>query len=253
MIRHYLRLIQFQLSYSWSRPLFRLCLIYSPIQYAVLTYLVYQRLPNADIIKYSLIGSLLASFWDAMCFSSVGDINRERRNRTLEIAYCSPCSFKTIIQAKILANSFFSIISIMIILVIFNLFFQITFEIPNILMFITAVIISFISLYFVALFFASLFSISRKITIYMNIISYPIFILSGFVFPTEILPFPLNIVSSFLLTTWIAKLIRFSISDSNISQFVFLCFVNIVLSVVYYIFYRVFIQRILELIKEGSF
>ncbi len=63
----------------------------------------------------------------------------------------------------------------------------------------------------VSVFLAYLLTLSRKTTLYMNLIEFPIALVCGFVFPVDILPNWVQKISYLLPPTWAIKLLRMSV------------------------------------------
>ncbi len=103
---------QFQMSIN--RPMFRFCVIAQPIIFGLLLGMMYLKKSPEDFMLYAVLGSGLSTFWSSICFSSASDINRERWYGTLENLFAAPVGFKWIVLGKILGNSLWGLISILI-------------------------------------------------------------------------------------------------------------------------------------------
>jgi ABC-2 type transport system permease protein len=66
---------------------------------------------------------------------------------------------------------------------------------------------------------AYLLTLSRKTTLYMNLIEIPIILLCGFVFPVEFLPAWIRPLSYALPPTWAVRLLRLSIEQTGGASF----------------------------------
>ena len=67
-----------QMKQSFVRPMFRFCLIVSPILQTILLYEMFRNTGQEDFASYVILGAGLMSLWACICFSSAGDIERER-------------------------------------------------------------------------------------------------------------------------------------------------------------------------------
>ena len=74
-----------QCKQSFVRPMFRFCLLANPILNTVLLYEMYRGAGEENFFAYVALGAGLMAVWSAICFSSAGDINRERYSGTLAL------------------------------------------------------------------------------------------------------------------------------------------------------------------------
>ena len=101
-----------QCKQSFVRPMFRFCLLANPILNTVLLYEMYRGAGEENFFAYVALGAGLMAVWSAICFSSAGDINRERYSGTLALLFAAPAGFPAIVLGKILGNTFLSLASI---------------------------------------------------------------------------------------------------------------------------------------------
>jgi len=200
-----------QIKSSFARPMFRFCLIANPVANTILLYEMFRSSARENFTSYVILGAGLMGLWSCICFSSAGDINRERFSGTLPLIFTAPARFSTIVLGKIIGNTFLSLItlllSFMTALALYGIWPQV--ESPlYLLLSLFAVIICFISISAIT---AYLLTLSRKTQLYMNCIEIPVILLCGFVFPVETLPRFLWPLSYALSPTWAVKLMRMSV------------------------------------------
>lgn len=209
-----------QMKNSFVRPMFRFCLIANPIVNTILIYEMFRNSGQDNFTTYVILGAGLMGLWACICFSSAGDINRERFSGTLSLIFATPADFRTIIFGKILGNTILSLATLAISFLTAKVLYSAPIQIENpgyLLLSLFAAVICFISISTVI---AYLLTLSRKTTLYMNCIEIPIILVCGFVFPVEILPAWVLPLSYALSPTWAIKLIRMSIAGiSNPSQY----------------------------------
>ena len=201
-----------QMKQSFARPMFRFCLIANPILNTILLYEMFRNSGEANFASYVILGSGLMAIWGCICFSSAGDINRERHSGTLSLVFAAPAGFPKIILGKILGNTILSLASLFISLVTA----MIVYQAPVVLVspgyfFVafTAMIGSFVVISSVL---ACLLTLSRRTTLYMNCIEIPFILLCGLSFPVDILPYWIQPVSRVLAPTWAVELLRMSVA-----------------------------------------
>lgn len=226
------------LSQSFSRATFRFCILVQPIVYAFILYIMYKDSSYDNYINFVILGSGITSLWSSLCFSSAGDIERERYMGTLENIFCAPIKFTTIMWGKILANTLLGLSGMLISLLFIRIFFNGKMYIAHPIWFLASFLLMVFSFMCTAILIAPIFTLSKNARALMNCIEYPIFILCGAVFPLELLPWWIRPLSYILSPTWANKLLReasFGITDyslfySNIFILLALCFIYVFIS-----------------------
>ncbi|MCM1991221.1 ABC transporter permease [Oceanirhabdus seepicola] len=205
-----------QMKQSISRSMFRFCVIVQPIMTAFIMFMVYKDRGYEDYVAYVMLGTAISSLWGTISFSSAGDIERERYMGALQVIFNSPASFRTIMLGKVLGNTVWGIVSMIISFVFVLLAFSVPLIIKHVFLFIVISIIGIISFIAVAMMLSALLAISRSTRVLMNIMEYPILILCGIMFPIEIIPVYIRWISYLLSPTYVVKLLRmcvFGIGD----------------------------------------
>lgn len=200
-----------QMKNSFVRPMFRFCLIANPILNTVLLHEMYQNSGGDSFTAFVVLGAGLMGLWGCICFSSAGDINRERYSGTLGLLFASPTSFRAIILGKILGNTLLSLGTLGISLLTALVLYREPVSLGSPWYFLLALLGAVVSFITVSAVFACLLTLSRRTTLYMNCIEIPIILICGFAFPVEILPRWLLPVSYALSPTWAVKLLRMAV------------------------------------------
>jgi len=198
-----------------------------------------------NFVAYSVLGTGLLSLWSTICFSSVGDINRERFMGTLEVISCAPTKFEMIIFGKVLGNTLWGVASMLVSFIFITVAFKASMVIVHPLIFIATFIISLVSFIEISLVLASISTLSRKSDVFMNILEFPVYILCGILFPIEILPIWTRPLSWILSPTWVAKLLKMSVFGiQNYETYLKYLFILIFITVVYHILARILFKEI---------
>ncbi len=225
-----------QMKQSFSRATYRFCLLIQPIIYTIITYMMYKNSGLNNFVAFVVLGTGLLTLWSCICFSSAGDIERERYMGTLEVIYCSPTNFKLIMLGKILGNTILGLVPLLISLIIVKFFFNGNIFIKEPLIFTISFLLTIVSFIGISMLFASLFTLSRSSRILMNCIEYPFFILCGVLFPIEILPQWTVPFSYILSPTWAVKILKMGVNGiDNISTFYTYSIILILLTMIYFI------------------
>lgn len=238
---------------SFARNTFKFVVVIQPILYATLLYFMSVG-ENTIHGNYILCSVGVMNFWSTMIFSSAGDIERERFFGTLESIYNSPSDFRIILIGKVLGNLVFGLISLGITFSVIVFLFKLRVQIEFPFKFVISLFFIICVFGTISLFLACIFVLSRNSRIYMNCLEYPIFILSGLVFPINNLPCIFQLISKLLPTTWSVKLLNYS-SGINISEysFEFLCLIILAMTIIYVYFIKIFFRIIDKKIRlEGK-
>lgn len=201
-----------QMKQSFARPMFRFCLIANPILNTILLYEMFRNSGEDNFVSYVILGAGLMAIWGCICFSSAGDINRERYSGTLSLIFASPAGFPKIILGKILGNTILSLASLFISLTTALIVYRTPFTLVNPGYFTVAFIAMIGSFVVISSVLACLLTLSRRTTLYMNCIEIPFILLCGLSFPVEILPQWIQPVSRVLAPTWAVELLRMSVA-----------------------------------------
>lgn len=200
-----------QMKQSFARPMFRFCLIANPILNTILLYEMYRNSETQNFLAYVVLGAGLMGVWSCICFSSAGDINRERFSGTLALIFGAPAGFSIIILGKIIGNTILSMVSVGISLVTATILYRVPLYLESPLHFFVALLGTILTFVVVSSVIACLLTLSRKTTLYMNCIEIPIILVCGFVYPIETLPVWLRQISYILSPSWAVKLLRMSV------------------------------------------
>lgn len=225
-----------------------------PILYGSLMYLMFKNSGRDNFVAYVILGTGMINLWSTIVYSSAGTIDRERRIGTLEILSAMPVSFGNIIGGKVtgsvllgLTSTFNGYIFIMIIS-------GEKMSISHSLLFVLNLLLIILSFVAISLILAGLFALSRQVRMLTNASEYPVFILSGLIFPVENLPVFTRPLSYILSPTWGAKTLRmcvFGIEDKALFQRELL--ILAVITITYFVIAKIMFGLLMKKIRyEGS-
>lgn len=246
-----------QMKQSFVRPMFRFCLIVNPIVNTIFLYEMYLQKGADAFLNYVVLGAGLMGIWSCICFSSIGDINRERYSGTLALIYVAPGGFGKIIFGKVLGNTMLSLLTFVIsyitacVLSAFTWgeessgiekFLSTIIHIENIGYFIFASVMLILTFVLISICFAFILMLSRKTELYMNLLEIPLIFICGFTFPVEVLPQWIQNISNCLAPTWAVRMLRSS--QMNWERFGILCIELLVLLLLTWVLYKWVDRRI---------
>ncbi|WP_047985984.1 ABC transporter permease [Ornithinibacillus californiensis] len=208
MMRALFQTIRVHMGLSMARPMFQFIIWLSPLFLATIAIFIYSSASPEEIFHYVILGSGFMALWSSIVFSSASDINRERFYGTLEIIFVAPVPFVVILIGKIIGNTVWGFLSMVISFVYLMIIFQVEITIPNPFAFVSAIILVLFALIVFSFFLSLAFTLSRQAEALMNFIEYPIYLICGFMFPVTILPLWVQPLSYALPPTWAIELLR---------------------------------------------
>lgn len=211
MIKVIISTMLVQMKQSFARPMFRFCLIANPIINTILLYEMYRESGETNYMAYVVLGSGLMGLWGCICFSSAGDINRERFSGTLALIFAAPARFPSIILGKIIGNTIMSLLTLVISLTTAVVLFRVPLRLESPFYFFIALLAAIIAFVVISSVIACILTLSRKTELYMNCIEIPIILLCGFAFPVSVLPHGVRVISYALSPTYAVELMRMAV------------------------------------------
>ena len=225
--------LRLQMKNSFARPMFRFCLIINPVASTVIIYEMFRNSGQDNFGTYVILGAGLMAIWSCICFSSAGDINRERWFGTLSMIFVAPAGFQLIIFGKILGNTILSLLTLCISYITAKLLYGVSIRVDYPLYTALAIICAVVCFIVFSTLIAYLLTLSRKTELYMNMIEIPIILICGFVFPVSFLPQWIHPLSYVLPPTWAVRLLRLSIHWTTATEFLY-TFIILALITVFY-------------------
>jgi len=179
-----------------------------PILNGTLLYLMFKESQDANFVGFIILGSGMMNLWSSIIFSASNQIDRERRMGTLEILNAVPTSFQTVIFGKIVGTVLVGLVSTLNGYLFIVLISGARISIAHPGLFILNFIIVMISFIAISLMLAALFALSRQVRDITNAAEFPVYILTGMIFPISLLPLWTTPLSYVLSPTWGVKLLR---------------------------------------------
>ncbi|MGD8632928.1 MAG: ABC transporter permease [Anaerolineales bacterium] len=163
-----------------------------------------------DIAIFIVVGSGLTGLWDGVLFQSGNSITAERWTGTLEILVGMPTPLAVVTFGKNLAYVTQSLLSMLASYFLASLLFGYPLSIKSPVAFSVSVLLTVLSFVSLGLLMSTLFVLNPDVQRWQNGLEYPIFILSGFLFPIALLPFWTTPLSYILAPFWAAQALHTS-------------------------------------------
>lgn len=177
-------------------------LIYALIAFGIL------RDKGASAGIYVAVGSGLAGLWSTLLFGSGNAITSERWTGTLENIAATPTPLWVIVFGKTLASTLQSALSMIVSYLFGWLVFGYPLTIGQPPEFFAVFLVGLVSFIALGLMLSPAFLLNPQIQQFQNAMEYPIYILSGFLFPIALLPMWTTPLSYALSPYWTARALQ---------------------------------------------
>lgn len=165
---------------------------------------------------YAVLGGGMMGMWGNTLYSSGFAIEFEKWQGTLEEVVAAPSNLMHIIAGRSVSNSLFGLTNMVAILLIASLVFGVPLGIANMPLFALAIVLTLLSVSALGLIFASSFVLTRSTQVLTNGLEFPIYVISGSMFPIALLPFWIHPASYLLGPTWGIEAIRITAGQATV-------------------------------------
>lgn len=155
--------------------------------------------------------------WGNTLYASGFAIEIEKWHGTLEEVVAAPSNLLHVITGRSISNALFGLTNMAAILLIAAFVFRIPLEIANPVFFALSIILTLLSVSALGLIFASSFVLTRSAQVLANGLEFPIYVISGSMFPIGLLPFWTHPASYILGPTWGIEAIRTAAAQTEVT------------------------------------
>jgi ABC-2 type transport system permease protein len=207
-IRAYLRVIVNAAEMAWRSNLTDSFILFGIfVQPVIIALLAFWMLGDkgGDIVIFMVIGSGMTGLWSTTLFVSGHSITEERWTGTLELVVSTPTPVWVIVVGKVLANVFQSLGSMLVSYALAMALFGYTPTIEKPGLFAVSLLFSILAYAAFGILLSPFFMLNPEIRRLQNGMEFPVYILSGFMFPIALLPFWTTPISYLLSPYWAAR------------------------------------------------
>jgi ABC-2 type transport system permease protein len=189
-------------------------LIVQPLLVAILGLWMLQGLGEGYAI-FVVVGSGMSGLWGSLLFVSGNSITWERHFGTLETLSGVPTPMQVVVIGKVLANVTQSLLSMIVTYMLASMVLRFPLSISHPEFFIPSMVLTVFSFISFGLIISPLFILNPQIQMWQNGLEFPVFIISGFLFPVALLPIWTRPISWIFPTYWAAKALHASSSGTG--------------------------------------
>lgn len=223
-----------QLYLNIATPNYISAVFFQPAVMAILTGLIFTVSGKTEHLDYAVVGASMFGVWNSNLYASAGIIQGERRFGTLEFLATTRSPLFLVILGKTMGAAVFSLFSLVVSMAVMAVAFQYRLHVANGWVFLLSIVVSMITVTVVGLLLSSLSVVTRY---YYRIFDffYLVFILSGLVFPIDLLPRCIQPLCYLLPTTWSILLYRAGLGTVDGDRWMFYTAGSIAITAVYLI------------------
>ncbi len=188
---------------------------------------------DSGSVIFVVVGSAMTGLWSSLLFICGNSITIERWTGTLEALVGQPTPLPVVVFGKNLANVCQSLASMVLSYLLAGVLFQYSLRIEQPGLFLVSLLFTVISFVSFGLVIAPVFIINPAIQSWQNALEFPVYILSGFLFPIALLPGWTTPISYVLAPYWAARALHDAASGGPIGDITLSWAVMLGLSLIY--------------------
>ncbi len=179
-----------------------------PIVFASIAFYLFHAGGRPGTLLYAALGAGMMGIWSSTLFGSGGALQWNRMQGTLELLVAAPPPFLVVLLPLTLATSITGAYAIVATLVWGRIFFGVPLHFVHPLAFALAVPIAVVALGLMGLLMATSFVLYRNANALANFLEYPVWVVTGLLFPVALLPGWVAPISWLLAPKWGIDAIR---------------------------------------------
>ncbi len=208
---------------------------------------------GADAAIFVVVGSGMTGLWSTLLFVGGNSINDERWEGTLESLIAVPTPLSLIIFSKNIASVVQSLLSMIVSYLFISFAFNYPLHLNNPLLFFISLVFTIFAFICFGLILSPIFLVSPGVHRFQNAMEFPVYILSGFLFPIILLPGWTTPISYLLPTYWAAEALHGTSSGhATFEQILFYWAMLIVFSLLYLIGANLLFKRVLVKARKDA-
>jgi ABC-2 type transport system permease protein len=231
---------------SW----YLLLTVIQPVIFATIAFYMFRAGRQEETLFYAALGAGMMGVFSSMLFGSGGTITWWRWQGYLEPLVAAPAPFLLVLLPSTLASATTGMYSLVATLLWGRVAFGIPFDVAHPWLFALSLPATVVGLGMLGLLMAATFVFYRHANAIMNMLEYPIWLLSGVIFPLGLLPEWTRPVSWLLAPTWGIRAVRgAALGGDGIWEAIGMC---LALGAVYLAIGALFVDLFLRFARERA-
>jgi ABC-2 type transport system permease protein len=159
----------------------------APLAFAVIT-LMMMKGSDGPVVLYAVLGGGILGMWGNTLFKSGFSVNFDRMNGTLEPLMMTPTPLTHVIAGRTIFNCLLGLLNALVVFVVAELVMGASMSIEDPVMFFLALMLTLLSLSSIGILFSGAFVFTRASMTVMQVMEFPLYIISGALLPIVALP-----------------------------------------------------------------
>ncbi len=181
--------------------------IIAPFIFTTVTLFLFRH-TGGDLMLYAVLGGGVLGMWGNTIHSSSWSIGYDRMNGTLEAIMVTPAPLSSVVFGRCLWNAFLGLLNALAVFLVAQFAFGIDVTVRDPLGFLVALTATLLSLAVLGMVFGAFYVVTRASSALFQMLEYPIYVLSGAMFPLVVLPEWSRPFSYALPATWGAEALK---------------------------------------------
>jgi len=173
----------------------------APFMFTIVTLMIYQDV-DGPVVLQAVLGGGVLGMWGNSLYSSGYSISYDRYNGTLEPLMISPTNLIDVIAGRSIWNTIVGLFNAVLVFIIAELMFRTGVALARPIEFFLILILTLASLACIGLIFSAFFVLTRASSVLMSSLEFPIYVVSGAMFPVSMLPGWVEPISWLLAPSW---------------------------------------------------
>jgi ABC-2 type transport system permease protein len=208
---------------------------------------------GSEYAMFVVVGSGMTGLWSGLLFICGNSVNVERWTGTLETLVGMPTPLEVVVFGKCLANISFSLLAMVLSYILAAFFFGYSLSLTQPWLFAGTMILTVFSFISFGLILAPVFVMNPSVQQWQNGLEFPVYILSGFLFPIALLPEWTTPFSYLLPPYWAARALHGTSSGNvPIEETLLNWGILLAFSLVYYLLAGVLFKKMLVKVRVDA-
>ncbi|MGE4274599.1 MAG: ABC transporter permease [Candidatus Methanomethylophilaceae archaeon] len=181
--------------------------IIAPFIFTIVALMIYND-SSGPVVLQAVLGGGVLGMWGNTLYSSGWSISYDRYNGTLEPLMISPTHMMDVIAGRAVWHTIIGLSNAVLVFVVAEIMFETSLTLENPVLFFLVLVITLFSLAAIGLIFSAFFVLTRTSSVLMSSLEFPIYVVSGALFPVSILPAWASWISLGLAPSWGVEAMR---------------------------------------------
>lgn len=219
--------------------------IIAPFIFTIVALMIFNDV-SGPVVLHAVLGGGILGMWGNTLYSSGWSISYDRYNGTLEPLMVSPTHIMDVVAGRAIWHTIIGLSNAILVFVVAEFLFDTTISLQNPLLFFAVLVLTLFSLATIGLIFSAFFVLTRTSSVLMSSLEFPIYVVSGALFPISLLPDWAAVISKSLAPSWGVEALRSVAFDGFVESIFVNNVIMMILLILIYLLIAVALFHIIE-------